>query len=332
LEAYRLNHRARIEACLSQSKIDRPPVALWRHFPVDDQEPGSLAAATVNFQQTYDFDLVKVTPASSFCLRDWGVQDEWRGATEGTREYTQPVVRTPDDWYKLKLLDPHRGYLGGQLTCLKQIIQALGPDIPVIQTIFNPLAQAKNLVGGQKLLVHLRQSPDAVRAGLRVISESTRQFVELVAATGVDGIYFAVQHANFHLLTENEYSEFGRGFDLEVLEGSRKLWLNMLHLHGENIMFEQFTDYPVQIINWHDRDTPPDLRKARQTTNAVLCGGLQREKTMVLASPDEVIAEALDAIQATNGVKFILGTGCVFPTIAPRANILAARQSVEISK
>ena len=77
-----MNHRERLEACISGSKIDRPPVALWRHFPVDDQSPGRLAEATINFQKTYDFDLVKVTPASSFCTKDWGVDDEWRGATE----------------------------------------------------------------------------------------------------------------------------------------------------------------------------------------------------------------------------------------------------------
>ncbi len=82
-----MNHRARIEACLSGAPMDRPPVALWRHFPVDDQSPATLAAATANFQRTYDFDLVKVTPSSSFCLRDWGIKDEWRGAPEGTREY-----------------------------------------------------------------------------------------------------------------------------------------------------------------------------------------------------------------------------------------------------
>jgi len=45
------NHRERMQACLSGSAVDRPPVALWRHFPVDDQTPQGLAAATVNFQR-----------------------------------------------------------------------------------------------------------------------------------------------------------------------------------------------------------------------------------------------------------------------------------------
>ena len=66
MAAHRVSHRQRIEACLGGKAPDRAPVALWRHFPVDDQTPDGLAAATLDFQQTYDFDLVKVTPASSF--------------------------------------------------------------------------------------------------------------------------------------------------------------------------------------------------------------------------------------------------------------------------
>ena len=63
-------HRERIQACLNGETPDRTPIALWRHFPVDDQDPETLAASTLHFQNTYDFDIVKVTPASSFrCQR-----------------------------------------------------------------------------------------------------------------------------------------------------------------------------------------------------------------------------------------------------------------------
>jgi uroporphyrinogen decarboxylase len=50
---------------------------------------------------------------------------------------------------------------------------------------------------------------------------------------------------------------------------------------------------------------------------------------MVLGNPLSVTAEAHDAIQAAGESRFILGTGCVLPTIAPRANIMAARQAVD---
>jgi len=329
LEAHAINHRQRIERCLSGAKPDRTPVALWRHFPVDDQTPEGLAGATLSFQENYDFDLVKVTPASSFCLRDWGVEDVWRGATEGTREYAKRRVITPEDWTRLEILDPYQGQLSNQLTCLELICGKLGPDVPVIQTIFNPLSQAKNLAGGNRLITHLRQYPGAVHEGLRIITESTIRFIEAAGRTGIAGIFYALQHASYALFTEEEYKEFGRAYDLPILSGVQGLWLNMLHLHGNEVMFDLVADYPVQVINWHDRDTEPGLAEAKERFAGVVCGGLQREDTMVLGTPERVTAEATDSILATGGERFILGTGCVLPTTAPRANILAARRSVD---
>lgn len=324
-----MNHRQRLETVLAGDRPDRVPVALWRHFPVDDQYPELLADATIAFQKAFDFDLVKVTPASSFCTKDWGARDEWRGASEGTRDYTVRVIDRPEDWANLNVLDPSKGYLGAQLDCLHRITVALGPDVPVIQTIFNPLAQAKNLVGGAKLLVHIRQHPDLVKQGLATIAETTRDFIQAAIQTGIAGIFYAVQHAQYHLLTPLEYQSFGSAFDLPILESAQKLWLNMLHLHGENVMFDLFADYPIGILNWHDQETPPDLAEGIRLFRGVVCGGLQRERTLVLGTPEQVRFEAQQAIQATGGRRFILGTGCVVPITAPRANLLTAREAVE---
>ena len=123
--------------------------------------------------------------------------------------------------------------------------------------------------------------------------------------------------------------DFGKRFDLELLEPAGELWLNMLHLHGLDVMFDLFVDYPVQIINWHDRETPPDLKTAKEHFPGVVCGGLRRQETVVLGTPQDVIVEAEDAFEQTEGLRFILGTGCVTPIIAPYGNILAARKAVE---
>jgi uroporphyrinogen decarboxylase len=326
-----ITHKERLEHCLAGEISDRTPVALWRHFPVDDQASASLAAAVLNFQRTYDFDLVKVTPASSYCIKDWGAQDRWDGATEGTRTYTGLVIQSGDEWGKLPLLEPAKGFLGQELTTLRLITGELGDSTPVIQTIFNPLSQAKNLVGTNELLMYMRQNPDALHQGLKIITESTRRFIDAASQTGIAGIFFAVQHAQYQLLSETEYETFGRYYDLQVLEAAQGLWLNMLHLHGTQVMFDKVTDYPVQIINWHDRDTFPSLEQAQKVYPGVLCGGLQREKTMVLGTPQEVALEAADAIQTTRGKRFILGTGCVIPITTPFGNLMAARRSVEIA-
>jgi uroporphyrinogen decarboxylase len=52
-------------------------------------------------------------------------------------------------------------------------------------------------------------------------------------------------------------------------------------------------------------------------------------ETLVFGDPEQVRGEALEALVTTGGQRFILGTGCVTPIIAPFGNILAARQSVQ---
>lgn len=326
-----MNHRERIEACLEGNSTDRVPVALWRHFPVDDQDPNRLARATLNYQQTFDFDMVKVTPASSYCLKDWDVQDVWRGATEGTRDYVTRVIKEPDDWVRLPVLDPKQGFLADQIECLKLITNELGAAVPVIQTIFNPLSQAKNLSGQVMLISHLRKFPEAVHEGLKIITESTRRFIDSLQQTGIDGVFYAVQHAQYGLLTSQEYQDFGRAYDMALLDSAQTYWLNMLHLHGENIMFDLLADYPVEVINWHDLDTEPSLVEGLRQFPGAVCGGLRREQTMVLGTPEQIQEEALQAIRNTGGLRFILGTGCVVPITAPFGNIKAARESVGLS-
>ncbi len=323
-------HRERIEACLSGARLDRTPIALWRHFPVDDQTPETLAAATLEWQKNYDWDLVKVTPSSSFALKDWGAVDEWRGDTEGTRRYIRRVITSLDDWGKLNVLDADSPHLAAQLKCLSILRSELGTSIPLVQTVYSPLAQAKNLAGGDVLLAHLRMRPDLVGRGLEIIAESTRRFIRAARAHGlVDGIFYAVQHAQAQLLSKEEFVEFGRSYDLLTLESARPLWLNILHLHGVNVYFQSVADYPAQIINWHDRETPPSLSDALPRTHMVPCGGISRE-TIVYGTMNDVSTEVANAIEQVHGNPVIIGTGCVLPVIASHGNLVAARTSVEI--
>jgi len=282
----------------------------------------------LNFQRTYDFDLVKVTPASSFCAKDWGVEDEWMGDTEGTRRYTKRIIHDPHDWEKLPTLDPTASHLAGQLDCLRFIRTELGPDTPLLQTIFSPLAQAKNLADNDTLITHLRLYPEAVRKGLATIAETTRRFVEACLDTGIDGIFYAIQHAQASLLTLEEYQTFGLPYDQKVVEPAQELSCNLLHLHGHDVYFSLLDSLKFQIVNWHDRETFPSLSKAQELFTGVTCGGM-RQDTLVYRDQAEVQKEAANAIQQTNGKQFILGTGCVVPIIASHGNITAARKSVE---
>lgn len=324
-----MNPRDRLQECLSGAIPDRPPVALWRHFPVDDQTPDGLASAVANFQRLYDFDFIKVTPASTFCTKDWGTRDVWRGNPEGTREITNFVIQNPADWLALRHLDPTNGCLGDQIQCLQWINGEFSRRTPVIQTIFSPLAQAKNLVGKENLVRHLRKNPEELRCGLDILTRTTLDFIAECKKTGIDGIFYAVQHANYGILSLSEFNDFGREYDLKILAAVQDLWLNVGHIHGDEIMFDQVSDYPVSILNWHDRHTFPSLSAGKGQFQGAVCGGLRQWESLVLGDPAAVRAEALDAIHQAGNSRFILGTGCVVPITAPAGNLAAARMSVE---
>lgn len=316
-----MNKRERLEATIAGEAVDRPAVALWRHFPGDDQRAADLAAAHVWWQQTYDFDLLKVTPASSYCTQDWGVEIEWRGGDEGTSAYRNHIIDRPEDWLRLPLLDPNRGWLAMAREAARLTCQALGPDVPVIMTVFSPLAQARHLAG-PNLLPHLREHPEAVLAGFEVVTESIIRFVESLAGTGVAGIYYAAQWADPVHLNREEYSRFGKAFDLRILEAAGGYWFNMLHAHGLGVYLDMFSDYPVQAVNWHDREAGPSLAEAAAILPQALSGGLDRW-TVHHGTPDDVRREAADALDQTGGRRLILSTGCVTMTNSPLSNLRA---------
>ena len=324
-----ITHRERLEITLSGQTPDRVPVALWRHFPVDDQQPHALAEAVLAFQRLYNYDLVKVTPESTYFAKEWGVEDVWEGALEGTRAYTRRPIHDPEDWTRLKQLDPRAGRLGDQLVCLRAISAGLGPKVPFIETIFSPLTQARKMAGEARLLAHMRHSPEAVKTGLKTIAESTLDFISEAKKTGIAGIFYALQFAQFGLISESEFEDFEAQYHQEILAAAGDLWLNVLHLHGTEIMFERAAQLPVQVINWHDQETYPNLSGGKDLFGGVVCGGIRQWDTMAYGDPEMVTAESHAAIEATNGTRFILGTGCVTPIIASHGNLMAARRSVE---
>jgi uroporphyrinogen decarboxylase len=323
-----MTKRQRLEATFAGEVVDRPAVALWRHWPVDDQTGDNLARATLDFQRAYDFDFIKVTPSSSYCLAGYGAETTWEGNQEGTRSWGPRVIQSPEDWTKLQPLDPYKGSLGEVIKANSAIGQSVGEEVPFIQTIFNPLSQAKNLAG-DRLLSDIRQHPEAVKAGLAILTESTLRFIEALKPTGAAGIFLALQHATYDLLTEAEYRDLCQPLDLQILAATEGMWFNLVHLHGVNVMFDLVADYPAQVLNWHDVETPPSLAEAKSRTDKTLCGGLRQWETMLRGTPETVQAEAKAALEATGGERFILGTGCVTPITAPTGSILAARQAVE---
>jgi uroporphyrinogen decarboxylase len=327
-----MDKQERLTKTIAGEPTDRIPVALWRHWPGDDQRAADFARAVVDFQKTYDWDFVKVTPATSFCVTDYGLQDEWQGDLAGTRAITKRVVTRSLDWTEIRPLDPMKGALGRQLEALRLIGDGLRDDnVPIIQTIFSPLVQARHLGGNELFIRHMRTNPDRVHTALNTLTESTLRFIEALKRFSIAGIYYAIEHASYDTMSEEEYRIFGLPYDRKILESlPEKWWLNILHLDGEAPMFKLCGQLPAQVISWHDQETEPDLAQGKLLFNGAICGGLSCQQHIYHGTPNSIREQVRSVMKLTNNRRFILSAGCAAMISSPLSNFRAVREVVEV--
>ena len=324
-----MSHRRRIENALVLEETDRVPFGFWWHFPNRDRAPRRLAEMSLALQRKLDLDFIKFSPYGLYSVVDWGVTLNTRGGEQTPIQADYPIKK-PEDWKKLRTF---RGTEGEYLVVLEAqriALSEMAEHVPLVQTVFSPLTSCLKMAGRETLLTHIREAPEAVHAALEIVAETTRRFTGEVVARGADGIFFATQTANRGYLTRDEYTEFARRYDLRVLEALKgRSWFNILHVHGEEIIFDRVLDYPVQALNYHDREGGPALGEMRAKTNKCLIGGIGQNTTLVHGSPKEVNAQVKDAWEQVDRRGLILGPGCVANLSAPEENVLELRKSVE---
>jgi len=327
-----MNKRERIEKTIAGEPVDRLPVGLWRHFPGDDQRAADLAQSIVDYQNTYDWDFIRVMPSANYMVTGYGTQDIWKGAADGTRDISKYIVQRSLDWTEVRTQDALRGDMGKQLESLRLLGNGF-PDgkVPVILTVYSPLAQAERLSGRELLLQNLRTHPDRLRTGLNILTESTLRLIEALRRIPVDGIWYVVEHASYHLMTEKEYQEFGGVFDYKILESMpHSWWLNIVEVQGRSPMLHLFGNYRVQGLCWEDRESSVDLSEGMGYFKGAICGGLGRGE-LQQGTPTTIQAAVRDAVNQTDGGRrLLLTTGGVMPVTTPMSHLRAARHAVQM--
>ncbi|RME74308.1 MAG: uroporphyrinogen decarboxylase [Chloroflexi bacterium] len=313
----------RVYAALEGKPVDKTPLSLWRHFHKQDQTPTGLVSATLAFYRKYDFDLIKLTPSGLYPIEDWGAQIALSKDDDEPPRLKKPVIREPEDWRHLNTLSPTEGTYGDILEAVRLLSAQLNrDDAPVLMTIFSPMTIAYKLAG-DVLLEHLQTHPTDVQIGLATIAETTSRFASAVIEAGAHGIFFATQFSRADLLSEKMCMDFVVRYDLIALERVKNQPVPLIvHLHGRNIYFDTVNHYPAHAVSWHSHETGPTLEEALTRTDKTLMTGLDR-RLLEHGTPEEVVAQAANAIRATGGRRLILAPPCVIPPATPAANLEA---------
>ena len=153
-----------VRATIAGEATPRPPYAFWTHYPETDLDPDAIARETIAFVRATRQDFVKSMPNGLYAVEDWGVRADFSEiASGGAAQVVGSPITQPEDWAKIRRLDPRAGTLGRELRHLSLLVQALGPDVPVLATVFSSVTNAKKVSGGL-FAQHARSHPALVRA------------------------------------------------------------------------------------------------------------------------------------------------------------------------
>lgn len=319
----------RVKAAINGESVDRVPMSIWLHYPHKDQDPRSLADMQVDVARKYDFDFIKLMPFGLYTVQDWGCKVKIFGTTTEPPIVDDYGIKSIDDWKKLEVLPAIYGTWGKQLQLAKEVSRQLDGEMPFIQTIFSPLTTAKKLAG-ERIYEDMKENPEVFHKALEVITETTVNFIKANIEAGVSGFFFATQNATFDEMTEEDFIEFGEKYDLQLFDAFKdETYFNVVHIHGDNVMWERLANYPGNCINWHDRWVAPSLGEARKITNKCLLGGIHEKEVLYKASPDEIQEHVREAIEDGGKNKLMIGPGCVAVPETPEVNYYAARVAVE---
>ena len=307
-----MNKKERIQAAISGAQPDKIPYSLWSHIPGIDLDPQKNAEHTYEFYKSLDIDFIKTMNNGMYAIEDFGCKIDYSEIQKGgVAKVTSTPIAGPDDWNRLSVCSCKEGSLARELLYLKLLLEKLkGENVPVIFTVFSPITTADKL-SNKQLMSHIQQGGQKqVKHALQVITETTVNLVKAAIELGADGVFFASQMSSYDAMNVELYEEYGKPYDLQVLNAAAGGWMNVLHAHGDNIMFDLLKDYPVPIFNWHAWETLPAIDEALALTGKCLMGGLSRAD-ITNRNKNEIQHQVFECCKQTNGRHLILTPGCV---------------------
>jgi uroporphyrinogen decarboxylase len=312
-------------------KPDRFAASMWRHFFHVENNAEGTAAAMLAFQKEFEFDFMKINPRADYHTQDFGLKLDY-----SKNEFTKHgkscfPIKTADDWLKIKPLSPFAPNLEEHLRVVSMIRKKSDRELPILMTIFTPLAIAGRLVENRQTLAdHIRSHPDNVHQAVRAITNTFVKYTEELRNAGADGIFFATtQWAASGLISFEEYKQYGIPYDLEVIRASGDDAINLLHICESNCYLHELSqiEYNCQMVNWDTSDpTNPPLDKADDLPgDRTLVGGIDDRGWLLHSQPDEIGYKMDELKERFDPSKVIFGPGCAIPPEVPYANLHAMR-------
>ena len=300
--------------------IGHPAISFWQHFPGKDLELTQFINETIQYQETYLLDLVKVSPNGLYSVMDYGAKLTYSVPGQPA-VLSENIIKSEDDWAKIQPSDSIGPELKKQIKALKLIRDKLGKDQPIIETVFTPLTIIHKITNPVLFSKSIEQESPGLKRALEIVTETTSKFAREVISTGIDGLFFSTQCATTDVCSKQQCMKWEVPYSKTVINElhEKAKDFTVLHLHGENVISELEREFQVGFLNPHDFK---QLNQIIKSTNKVVIGGLERESLLKIREPP--INEIKNFLSQRN--RLMIGSNCVLRPATSKELLLKIRE------
>ena len=279
-----LSGKQRVDRSLEGQELDRPPFTFYYHFGLEHLSGEHHARATLEFQDKFNTDLVKV-------MSDF------------------PYPKPEGNWYELEVLDnPYPE----QIRALEIIRDGLKGRKYFIETVFNPWNVAGKLSSKEEVLRLKEEDPQALLDALEVIAKSEANHARRAIEAGAAGVFLAIANARDEVLSQQDYETYSEPFDKMILAAVSSAPLNTLHLHGDGVYLDRFySGWKASAIQYSVHRTGVSFERSRHGYYGTLMGGIDESNFRNLTQAQ--MKQQWEVAQKGAGREFILAPGCSVP-------------------
>jgi uroporphyrinogen decarboxylase len=311
-------------------------------FPEFSCSSEKAAEAMLLTNRLVDDDIILCFTDLSVEASDFGQEIIYPVSTTAHPNYENLLIKTPDDYGRLKSFNAEKGMrMSIYLDLCQKLVERTGTEKPILGFVYGPLGVLGMLRGMENLFVDLLEYPDKVKEGLEIVTEVLVDFVRAQFRRGVAGVCIDTLPASRSGVCPETWEEFEgiyakRLKDEIIAQGV----LNAHHGCGLSPYFKEVKKWldPAVLSFADPAEGCASLVETKEVygKDAVLMGCVPTE-LLFSGTPDEVIKESMRQIdQLGPGGKFILAPTCEFPPngslLNARAMVVAAQKHAELTR
>ncbi len=290
-----MKKKERIDTILAGKKPDRTPFTFWYHFGNQCGSGDSFADSVIDFYNYFGVDLLKV-------MNDY--------------HYPYPegfdVVKDAEGLKKVGYATLHDGTVFEQIIAIEKIADAIGDEVYIVDTMFDPWQQLARHICGEYLRDLAKTAETELLGALDRLTDYCIEYTKATVDAGAAGVFLAIQASDQLVPGGYEtFRKFIRPQAIRILNAIKDVSkFNILHMCGQEIYTEGIEDFPADVLSFADRsETNPSLQQVKEMTGKIVMGGMN-QLTMNRATLDSLVENA-DIMLSECGESHAIGAiGC----------------------